>query len=83
MDDQPNRTTTIADLRGRDLPRAWAEKAHVRPDEPVEVTIRSVRTRESLEAIAAAAAAQAAARGFTPEKIREIIPDFPIEILKG
>lgn len=76
------RAVRISGVRGSDLPREWAMKAEVRPDDRVEVTIRPAGERESLSAIAGEASRQARARGFTPEKIKEIIPDFPLEMLK-
>lgn len=76
------RTVIINGVKGSDLPREWAAKAQVRPDERVDVTIKPQTSRESLASIGDEAGKQARARGFTPEKIKEIIPDFPLDMLK-
>ena len=76
------RTVVINGVKGSELPREWAAKAGVRADERVDVTIRPVGGRESLSAIAEEASREARARGFTPERIKGIIPDFPVEMLR-
>ncbi len=77
------KTVTINGVKGSELPREWAAKAQVRPEDKVAVTIRpETGRRESLATIAKEAGRQARARGFTPQKIKEIIPDFPLEMLK-
>ena len=43
------KTITIDKVKGRELPRAWAEEAQVAPDETVEVTIQLPREKRLKE----------------------------------
>jgi len=43
------KTITIDKVKGRELPRAWAEEADVAPDETVEVTIHLPREKRLKE----------------------------------
>lgn len=83
--DKPTLPVTIDEVKGRDLPRAWAERANIGPDDTVSVTIASSRrdAMRRLGPIMDRIAAQAAASGLTPEQLREIVPDFQIELAKG
>ena len=79
-----NLPLTIDEVRGRDLPKAWAERAGIGPDDLVRITIAAPR-----EAIAAELG-EALSRigvelqraGIAPETILKEIPDFPRELLR-
>ncbi len=82
--DKPSLPMTIDEVKGRDLPRAWAERAKIGPDDTVSVTIAASK-REAMRRLGPVMdriAAQAAASGLTPEKLREIVPDFPVDLAK-
>ena len=74
----------IEDIRGRQLPKEWAERAGIGPDDVVSVTIGPSREEalSQLRAVMDKIGQDAAARGLTPEKLREIVPDFPPELAK-
>jgi len=83
--EKPSLPVTIDEVKGRDLPRDWAERAKVGPEDTVSVTIALSR-REAMRRLGPIMdriAAQAAASGLTPEQLREIVPDFPIELTKS
>ena len=82
--DKPALPVTIDEVKGRDLPRAWAERAKIGPDDTVSVTIGASRrdAMRRLGPIMDRIAAQAAASGLTPEKLKEIVPDFPVDLAK-
>ena len=82
--DKPSLPVTFDEVKGRDLPRAWADRAKIGPDDTVSVTISASR-REAMRRLGPIMdriAEQAAASGLTPEKIKEIIPDFPTDLAK-
>jgi hypothetical protein len=81
---KPTLPVTIDEVKGRDLPRAWAERAGIRPDDTVSVTIAASRRQamRRLGPIMDRIAAQAAASGLTPEKLKKILPDFPVDLAK-
>lgn len=82
--EKPTLPVTIDEVKGRDLPRAWAERAGIGPNDTVSVTITASR-REAMRRLGPIMdriGAQAAASGLTPEKLKEILPDFPVELAK-
>jgi hypothetical protein len=82
--EKPSLPVTIDEVKGRDLPREWAERAHVGPDDVVSVTIGPNRQQlaDNLARAMDRIAADLKARGFKAEDIREAIPDFPLETLR-
>ena len=83
-DIKPGLPIVIDEVKARDLPKEWAERAKLDPDDVVSVTI-GVTRREALRRLGPIMdrlAQSAAAKGLTPEKLREIIPDFPIELVR-
>ena len=82
--EKPTLPVTIDEVKGRDLPRAWAERAGIGPDDTVSVTITASR-REAMRRLGPIMdriAAQATASGLTPEKLKEILPDFPVDLAR-
>jgi len=82
--DTPSLPLIIDEVKGRDLPRDWAERANLGPDDVVSVTIGADRRQLSANLMRAMdrIAAELKARGFKPDDIREAIPDFPLELLR-
>lgn len=82
--EKPSLPVTIDEVKGRDLPRAWAERANIGPDDTVSVTISADRQKlaDDLARVMDEASAQLKAQGFKPEDILQVIPDFPLELLR-
>lgn len=82
--DKPSLPVTIDEVKGRDLPRAWAERANIGPDDTVSVTITADRQKraDDVRRVMSEVSARLRAQGFKPEDILEAIPDFPLELLR-
>jgi hypothetical protein len=82
--DKPSLPVTIHEVKGRDLPRAWAERANIGPDDTVSVTITADRQKraDDLRRVMNEVSSRLRAQGFRPEDILEAIPDFPLELLR-
>jgi hypothetical protein len=82
--DKPSLPVTIYEVKGRDLPRAWAERANIGPDDTVSVTITADRQKraDDLRRVMNEVSSRLRAQGFRPEDILEAIPDFPLELLR-
>jgi hypothetical protein len=82
--EKPTLPVTFDEVKGRDLPRAWAERAGIGPDDTVCVTITADRQKraDDLRRVMSDVSAQLRAQGFKPEDILEAIPDFPLELLR-
>jgi hypothetical protein len=66
-------TNVLDNIKGRELPKAWAEKIKAIPDESYTVTIRPQRESKSLKQVMSELSRKAQARGLTPEKLEEIL----------
>ena len=71
------KSTTIEQVRGRDLPSDWARQAGVSGDEVVEVVIRPPRTQrlEQLFNLMDRMGEEAKRRGLTEEKLQDLLAD--------
>lgn len=71
------KTTTIEQVRGRDLPPEWAQKANVDADELVDITIQSPRQQrlQALFTLMDRAAENAEQQGLTEDKLAELLKD--------
>ncbi len=71
------KTITIEQVRGRDLPPAWAEKAGVGADEVVDVLIRPSREQrlKRLFDLMDRMGEEAKQRGLTEEKLLVLLQD--------
>ena len=71
------KTTTIEQVRGRDLPPAWAEKAGVGADEVVDVLIQPPREQrlKRLFDLMDRMGEEAKQRGLTEEKLLTLLQD--------
>lgn len=71
------RTTIIDDIKGSELPRQWAERASVRPDDAVQITIGPSRDEAAKEllSIMDQMGVEADRRGLTDEKLAELLRD--------
>jgi len=67
--DRPSLPVTFDEVKGRDLPRAWAERAKIGPDDIVSVTITADRQKraDDLRRVMHEVSAQLRAQGFKPE----------------
>ena len=79
-----DRRVLIEDVKGRDLPREWAERAGIGPDDIVRVTIGPSRAElaKELGQVMDRVAARVQAVGLDPERLLKDIPDFPLELLR-
>lgn len=71
------KTTTIEQVRGRDLPPPWAEEAGVGADELVDVLIRPPREQrlKRLFDLMDRMGEEARQRGLTEEKLQVLLED--------
>ena len=71
------KTTTIEQVKGRDLPLAWAEQAGVGADEVVDVLIRLPREQRLkwLFDLMDRMGEEAKQRGLTEEKLQALLED--------
>lgn len=69
------KTITIDKVKGRELPRAWAEEADVAPDETVEVTIQLPREKrlKDLFFVMNQAGEEAKKRGLTDDILATLL----------
>ena len=68
-------TNVLDNIKGSELPKAWAEKIKAIPDESYTITIRPQREIMSLKQVMSELSRKAQARGLTPEKLEEILDD--------
>ena len=75
---------TIENAKGRDLPRDWAERAGIGPDDVVRVSILPNQERRLAEirALWNRIGANAAKLGLDETALLNDVPDFPLELLK-
>jgi len=73
MEKQEMPTNVLDNIKGSELPKAWAEKIKAIPDESYTVTIRPQRESKSLKQVMSELSRKAQARGLTPEKLEEIL----------
>jgi hypothetical protein len=75
----------IEDIRGRRLPKEWAERAGIGPDEAVSVAIGPSREEAParLKSLMHQAAMEAHIAGLSAADEIEAIPDFPRDLLKS
>lgn len=78
-----NLPVTIEDVKGRDLPKAWAERAGFGPNDTVRVTIGPARAEIAADLMATMkrVADALAAGGYRPDDILRDIPDFPRRLI--
>jgi hypothetical protein len=79
-----DRRILIEDVKGRDLPKDWAERAGIGPDEVVRVTIGPNR-RELAAALRGTMdriSARIEAVGLDPNALLKDVADFPVELLR-
>ena len=71
------KTTTIEQVRGRDLPPSWVEKAGVGADEVVDVLIRPPRAQrlKRLFDLMDRMGEEAKQRGLIEEKLQTLLED--------
>ena len=76
-----SKQTTIERVSGRELPKAWAQRAQVQPDDMVQITIVPHRDEASKKLIALMdkMGAQAAKNGLTEEKLNQILNEIDEE----
>ena len=76
-----SKQTTIERVSGRELPKAWAQRAQVQPDDMVQITIAPDRNEsaKNLKMIMDEAAAQAKRNGLTEEKLNQILNEIDEE----
>jgi hypothetical protein len=68
-------------VKGSELPKAWAEKIRATGDEIYTVTIRPQSESNSLRQVMSELSRKAQARGLTPEKVKEILGEKITHIL--
>ena len=72
--------TTITNVRGSDLPAAWAARAGVRPDQEVDVVIQDRHTAmRRLSKLMDELGAEAQAKGLTEETLDALLNDIADE----
>lgn len=71
------KTTVIDNIKGSELPLVWAERAAVRPDDEVQITIGPSRGEAAKELlrIMDQMGEEAERRGLTDEKLAELLRD--------
>jgi hypothetical protein len=71
------KTIIINKVKGKDLPKEWAERAEVCPEDTVEVTIQPSRDERLRELFAAMdrVGEEAERQGLTDEKLAELLKD--------
>ena len=71
------RTTVLDNIKGSELPRQWAERAAVRPDDAVQITIGPSRDEAAKELlrIMDQMGTEADRRGLTDEKLAALLSD--------
>ena len=71
------KSTTIEQVRGRELPPEWAERAGIAADELVDVTIQPPRQQrlQALFSLMDRAAEDAEKRGLTEETLADLLKD--------
>ena len=74
-------TTVLENIKGRELPKDWAERINAIPDESYTVTIRPQRESKSFNQVMSELSRKAKARGLTPEKLEEILGEKVTHIL--
>jgi len=80
METKTQTRTTITNVRGSELPAAWAERAGVRPDQEVDVVIqdRGAAMRR-LTKLMDELGAQAQANGLTEEGLDALLKEIEDE----
>lgn len=71
------RTTVISDVKGGDLPREWATKAGLGPNDRVDVVIRPTRAElvDRLVRLSQRIGAKPQNQALTEEKLAELLRD--------
>ncbi len=71
------RTTVISDVKGGDLPREWATKAGLGPNDRVDVVIRPTRAElvDRLVRLSQRIGAKPQNQALTDEKLAELLRD--------
>ena len=83
MEKQKMPTNVLNNIKGRELPKDWAEKIKAVPDESYTVTIRPQKESKTLKQVMSELSRKAQARGLTPEKLEEILGEKVTHILYG
>jgi hypothetical protein len=66
-------TNIIDNIKGSELPKAWAEMIKAQPNEKYTVTIRPQQESRSLNQVMTELSRKARSRGLTPKKLEEIL----------
>ncbi len=66
-------STIIEDVKGSELPKAWANKVKVAPERTYRVIIQPQEEYQSLRKIMTTISRNAKSRGMTPEVLEEIL----------
>ena len=74
-------TNVLDNIKGNELPKAWAEKIKAIPDERYTVTIRPQKESKNLKQVMSELSRKAQARGLTPEKLEQILGEKITHIL--
>ena len=71
------RTTVISDVKGGDMPREWATKAGIGPNDRVDVVIRPTRAElvDRLVRLSQRIGAKPQNQALTDEKLAELLRD--------
>ena len=79
------RSVTIGNLKGRDLPGDWAQRAGLGPDDAVDVVLRPSAARPGAQAMASLTRLGESLRaaGVTEADLRREFPDLPEALLKA
>ena len=74
-------STILDNIKGSDLPRAWADKIDIEPDKAYTVIVQPQEERLSLKEIMSKLSNNAKARGLTPDILENILGDKISHIL--
>ena len=63
----------LDNIKGSDLPKAWADKIDIEPDKAYTVIVQPQEERLSLKEIMSKISSNAKARGMTPDILENIL----------
>ena len=76
-------STIIEDVKGSELPRAWANKIGVAPEGTYRVIIQPQEEYQSLREIMTRISRNAKSRGMTPEILEDVLGEKSNTYYKG
>jgi hypothetical protein len=80
IEERTKSRTIIQNVRGADLPPAWAQQAGILPDQEVDIVIQDRKAAlQQLKKLMAQMGEEAKRNGLTEEKLQELLEEIDVE----